>query len=34
VPLEPLTANSLERITASKTKKDTIFVPSTYKGGA
>jgi hypothetical protein len=34
VPLAPLTAECLERIAASRTKKDTIFVPSTYKGGA
>lgn len=32
VPVEPLSEACLERIVASKTSKDRIFVPSTYKG--
>jgi hypothetical protein len=32
VPVEPLTEACLERIVASKTRKDQLFVPDTYKG--
>lgn len=33
-PLEPVTEHVLDRIAAARTSKATLFVPSTYKGGA